>query len=78
MSCLKIILVGLCLTICIAGATSAVKGWRGITPLHSTRANVERLLGVAPKEALVKYDLRDMRVWITYEMFGCDHATPEG
>src|SRR5262245_38538232 len=31
-----------------ASATSVAKEWRGITPLHSTREDVERLLGPPP------------------------------
>lgn len=78
MKYLKIILIGAFLTLCCPGATVIAKEWRGIIPLHSTRADVERLLGVAPKQALVKYDIREGRVFIVYEMFECDHATPEG
>jgi hypothetical protein len=39
--------------VCIALSTYALQiseGWRGLTPLHSTRTDVERLLG-APEEA---------------------------
>jgi hypothetical protein len=78
MNYLKIILVGSCLALCRPGATAAAKDWRGITPLRSTRADVERLLGVGPREALVKYDIRGGRVYVAYEMFGCDYTTPEG
>ena len=46
-----IILVALC-----AVGTANGKGWRGIIPLHSTRADVERLLG-QPTEETSKYSV---------------------
>jgi hypothetical protein len=58
--------------LCIAALTSVPvqsKGWRGIVPLHSTRADVEQLLG-APTETSgeysVTYLMQDETVIITY------------
>lgn len=58
--------------------TCLAKEWRGIIPLHSTRVDVERLLGIAPKAALIEYDLPEEKVSIEYQTFGCDHTPPEG
>jgi hypothetical protein len=47
---------------------SQARGWRGIVPLHSTRAEVERLLG-APKESrgvASTYDTKNERVNVSY------------
>lgn len=38
----------------VLSSTAAAKGWRGIVPLHSTRKDVERILG-APSEKLAPY-----------------------
>jgi hypothetical protein len=78
MNYLKVILIAACLTLARPGATVAAKEWRGIVPLRSTRDDVERLLGVASKSALVKYDVRGGMVYVAYEMFACDHTPPEG
>ena len=60
----------------IAGAYQA-KGWRGIVPHHSTRADVERLIG----EPNFKYDLYDFekeRVRIFYASDPCAEGPPSG
>src|SRR5688572_31602729 len=41
------------------------QGWRGIVPLHSTREDVERLVG-PPMSNGITYDLRNERVTIGY------------
>jgi hypothetical protein len=40
----------LCVIILLAPTYARAKDWRGITPLHSTRADVERLLGPPSKD----------------------------
>lgn len=45
--------LGLCMTMCLT-AMGQARGWRGLVPLHSTRADVERQLG-PPTEVLSKY-----------------------
>src|ERR1044072_2921350 len=46
------------------------KGWRRIVPLHSTRADVERLLGTPDRKSnikpVVRYDLEEETVVIIY------------
>lgn len=51
----------------------AAKEWRGITPLKSTRADVERLLG-KPNE-LGRYEIENERVTITYSQGPCNGAS---
>ena len=43
----------LCIMMCTTAVAQAI-GWRGLVPLHSTRADVERLLG-SPTEVLSTY-----------------------
>jgi|ERR1041385_7893212 hypothetical protein len=56
------------ITFLIADSAYA-KGWRGIVPLHSTRTDVERLLG-SPTESMdtfsVRYKMKDESVEIRY------------
>jgi hypothetical protein len=59
-----------------AGAVSA-KAWRGIVPLHSTRAEVEKLLSPQVEEGL-GYDLENERVVITYSSQKCEADLPGG
>jgi len=44
------------LAVGFAASSVDARGWRGIAPLHSTRADVERLLG-PPTEAINKYSV---------------------
>lgn len=64
----KITTLGLCLLLA-AAVIPLAKEWRGIVPLHSTRADVERLLG-APAEPAKQhasfYDLENEVVTIIY------------
>jgi hypothetical protein len=53
------------------------KSWRGIVPLHSTRADVERLLG-PPNVEDSGYDIDGARVHITYSSQGCQEGLPGG
>ena len=77
MNILRAILGTVFLTLCTSSAGLA-KEWRGIIPLHSTRADVERLLGRASQEAVVDYDLPGEKVSIHYQDFACDHTPPKG
>ncbi len=47
------------------------KGWRGIIPLHSTRADVERLLGKGTDECKCGYYLNDMNIFFKYSPGDC-------
>jgi hypothetical protein len=72
MSKIKWIIPCLCTMLAMAGLLQA-KGWRGIVPLHATRADVERLLG-APKESrgvASTYDTKNERVLVFYSAGKC-------
>jgi hypothetical protein len=56
-----------------AALTSHAKGWRGIVPLHSTRADVERLIG-KPNAEYERYDLGDERADIFYQRHVCSEG----
>lgn len=61
-------LISLILTV-VCTFTSATKEWCGIVPLHSTRADVERLLKVKPEDCggnACIYDLPDKTVFVLY------------
>lgn len=51
---------------------SMVEGWRGIVPLHSTRADVERLLGLGTNECKCGYYLDDLNVFFVYSSTNCE------
>jgi hypothetical protein len=55
----------------LADATLAQE-WRGIIPLHSTRADVIRLLG-QPDHNNGSYDVSDGRIFILYAEQPCEH-----
>jgi hypothetical protein len=58
------------------------KGWRGIVPLHSTRADVEGLLGTPDRKSdnkpVVRYDLEGETVSIIYSREPCSNGTVYG
>jgi len=47
-------------------STGYAQGWRGIVPLHSTRKDVERLIGGPMQPGGMTYDLEEGRVNVTY------------
>lgn len=53
----------------IVGQNVTAKSWRGIVPLKSTRADVERLLGKPAESGL--YQFRDERATIHYSDGSC-------
>lgn len=58
---------------------SQAKGWRGLIPLHSTRADVERLLG-APRESrgvASTYDTQNERVLVFYSAGRCKEGASD-
>jgi hypothetical protein len=52
--------------------------WKGIKPLHSTRADVERSLGPQPVADRVTYDVAGDRVNVAYSMNPCARGWPFG
>jgi hypothetical protein len=47
------------------------RGWRGIVPFHSTRADVERLLGLGINECKCSYYMKDENVFFHYSSGDC-------
>lgn len=72
MKYMAVILLNLCIFL-HTGYLSRVNGWRGIVPLHSTRADVERLLGpgTEPEGISVIYKLEHEVVHIQYSSGLC-------
>jgi hypothetical protein len=54
-----------------SAAICSAKEWRGIVPLHSTRADVERLLGPLPKDLPIYY-LPNETVYVNFAEQPCD------
>ena len=63
--------------LCVA-ASSKAQGWRGIRPLHSTREEVERLIGPSTQPKGITYDLKNERVNVVYSEGKCAKGWPYG
>ena len=79
---LRVAIAGAFLTLFL-GANAEGKAWRGIVPLKSTRADVERLLG--KPNALGRYQFENERAYIHYaegscpsDMNDCQCLVPNG
>ncbi len=57
---------------------SAAEGWRGIKPLHSTREDVERLLGSPTRPGGFVYKLESETVFVEYQILPCDEGSSDG
>ena len=72
------IFIGICWII-VTFNLSHAQGWRGIKPLHSTREDVERLIGSPMKPRGSSYDLKNERVTIVYsDSTPCTKGWPYG
>ena len=58
-------------------SVSSAKPWRGIVPLRSTRADVERILG-KPTRLNSIYDLDEGTVRVMYARQRCEQGIPSG
>lgn len=58
-------------------ANAFARSWRGIVPLHTTRADVERILGKPTQagEAEAYFRLRDYLVFVRYQTASCSSIT---
>ncbi len=74
---LKTLLASLSVIFCFA-ASSEAQGWRGIKPLHSTREEVERLIGPPMQPKGMTYDLKNERVNVVYSDGNCAKGWPYG
>lgn len=69
MKTINLLISCVCLALLMT-VTPQAKEWRGIVPLHSTRTDVERLLG-KPNAKYDRYDFDNERVDITYSRHSC-------
>lgn len=69
MKTIILILTFLCATFQADGSIPEV--WKGITPLHSTRQDVERLLGPSPERCRCIYRTKDETVFVDYSDGPC-------
>ena len=58
----------------VTAGTSSAQGWRGLVPLHSTRQDVERVIGT-PTDWY--YNLRNETVYIQFSSGSCKDAANE-
>ena len=70
-------LLVLCSCLIIGNAKKQQKGWRGIVPLHSTRSDVERVLGQSEGQCNCIYKTDDDFVYIEYAKGPCK-GNPSG
>jgi len=80
MNALKGLLILVCL-VCLAFGSDVQQqthGWRGIVPLHSTRRDVERLLGVGKGLCRCEYTLEDGNVSFQYSGKPCAEVRERG
>jgi hypothetical protein len=74
---MKSLIAAICQILLIASISYA-QGWHGIVPLHSTRTDVEQLIGTPMQPNGVTYDLKDERVSVIYSGGGCEKGWPYG
>src|SRR5438876_9242267 len=74
---LKTFLISASVILCLA-VSSGAQGWRGIKPLHSTREQVERLIGPPMQPNGITYDLKNERVNVVYSDGNCANGWPYG
>ena len=75
----KFSFVFLCFAFLALAEIAAAKSWRGIIPLHSTRAQVRKLLGkpvIGGDGTLDLYDLKEGRVHVMYARRPCEEGLP--
>src|SRR3954464_4038317 len=77
MTSIKIIFSSFCLIFLTANLCFG-KEWRGIIPLHSTRADVERLIGLPTSPGGSEYSLKDEHVVILYSGRPCEKDKRDG
>ncbi|HEX8424381.1 MAG TPA: hypothetical protein VF634_13270 [Pyrinomonadaceae bacterium] len=65
------------LLLLVATSGAQETGWRGIVPLHSTRADVERLIG-KPEMPGGFYDSEAERASVFYQRHTCEESKGEG
>lgn len=70
-------LIVACLLLLTFGLTAAAKSWRGIVPLRSTRADVEKILG-KPTASNHVYKIGAGTVDVTYSQQRCEHSAASG
>jgi hypothetical protein len=73
---IKAIVCCLCLSL---AAVSHAKEWRGIVPLHSTRADVHKILGkptIDEGSAVEGFDIEGVRVLVMYSRQRCEQGLP--
>jgi len=74
----------LCFSLAVSFASSSnAEGWRGIIPLRSTQADVERVLGKFVRErncaySVCSYYLDDVNVFVVYSSGDCKSEKPSG
>jgi len=64
-------------TLLLTARVTQAKEWRGVVPLHSSRADAERLFGQSRSDYW-QYDFEEERAHITYADGQCEEGLPGG
>jgi hypothetical protein len=70
MKTISIFLSSICMLLFMSVSCQA-EGWRGIIPLRSTRADVERILGVGTDRCNCHYETTSELIYIDYAQAPC-------
>lgn len=72
---MNIIEIILCVSLLSLGSLQS-QSWKGIVPLHSTRVDVERLLGPALSQCKCDYRTKTENVFVLYSAERCAKGVP--
>lgn len=73
---MNIIEIILCVSL-LGFGSSQNNGWKGIVPLHSTRVDVERLLGPALSQCRCDYKTETENLFVLYSAERCAKGVPK-
>jgi len=73
---MKTLLTILVIALSLSFPAQKIAGWRGLVPLHSTRADVERVLGASTTECRCVYKASDAIIHVEYASDRCKGVIP--
>lgn len=73
---MKILFLVLVIALPLNFSSPQKEGWRGIVPLHSTRADVEHILGASTNDCKCVYKLPDATIHVEYAIDRCKGVIP--
>lgn len=73
---MKILFLTILIALQLSFSPQKIGGWRGIVPLHSTRADVERLFGSSTTDCKCVYKVPDGVIHVEYAVDRCKGVLP--